>query len=186
MGDLALLTAVAVWLALLGVGALVVRRELELLTDRVNSIGRTPMDGLAVGAFAPRVPGLGRDDVVLFLFGDCASCHEVIDSVRHSLLPELFLCIVNDGTVPGSADSLVTSLPAGVRRVGGTDARAALERFQVHSAPFGVALVDGLVAAKGTLRDTAELDRLARIVNRRRLLPLSPVGSQHHEHEYPE
>ncbi|MET8121093.1 hypothetical protein [Micromonospora sp. NPDC005189] len=186
MDEVTLLAVAAVWLVLLGFGALVVRRELELLTDRVDSIGRTPMDGLAVGSFAPRVPGLGRDDVVLFLFGDCSSCHEVIDAVRHSLLPELFLCVVNDGTVPGSGDSVVASLPAGVRRVTGADARGALERFQVHSAPFGVALVDGIVAAKGTLHETGELDRLAKIVNRRRQLPLidAPDAGHRHDHEH--
>jgi hypothetical protein len=181
MGEVTLLAVAAVWLVLLAVGVLVVHRELELLTDRVDTIGRTPMDGLAVGSFAPRVPGIGRDDVVLFLFGDCSSCHDVIAAVRQSLLPELFLCIINDGTVPGSGDSVVASLPAAVRRVTGADARSALERFQVHSAPFGVAIVDGLVAAKGTLHETTELERLARIVNQRRELPL--LAATDHVHE---
>ncbi|MEU1250119.1 hypothetical protein [Micromonospora arida] len=37
MGEVTLLAVTAVWLVLLGFGALVVRREMELLTDRVDS-----------------------------------------------------------------------------------------------------------------------------------------------------
>jgi hypothetical protein len=183
MGDVTLLVVAAVWLALLGFGALVIRRELQLLQDRVRSIGRTPMDGLAVGSFAPRVPGLARDDVVLFLFGDCAPCHEIVDTLGRSLWPDRFLCVVNDGTIPGSDESVLANLPGEVRRVSGSDARAALERFQVHSAPFGVAVVGGLVVAKGTLRDASELDVLLHAVDGRKPLPISVAHSHDHDHE---
>ncbi|RQX07611.1 hypothetical protein DLJ58_21000 [Micromonospora arida] len=37
IGEVTLLAVTAVWLVLLGFGALVLRRELELLTDRVDS-----------------------------------------------------------------------------------------------------------------------------------------------------
>ena len=181
MGDVALLVVAAVWLALLGFGALVIHRELQLLQDRVSSIGRTPMDGLAVGSFAPRVPGLARDDVVLFLFGDCAPCHDVVDALGRNLWPDRFLCVVNDGTVPGSGESVLANLPDGVRRVSGADARSALERYQVHSAPFGVAVAGGLVVAKGTLRDADELDVLLHAVDGRKPLPIAVAHDHDHE-----
>ncbi|MEV4617405.1 hypothetical protein AB0J74_01655 [Asanoa sp. NPDC049573] len=178
MGDLALLAVDAVWLVLLGLGALVIRRELQLLQDRLADIGTAPMDGIAVGSFAPRTPGLGRDDVVLFLFGDCEPCHDAAEMVSRSLVPGRFLCVVNDGTVPGSAASVLALLPSGVRTVTGDLAKTARERFQVHSAPFGVTVVDGLVAAKGTLRNPDDLDRLAHLANGHH--PLAVVGTQEH------
>jgi hypothetical protein len=134
------------------------------------------MDGMAIGAVAPRIPGLARSDVVLFLFGDCDSCYEVVDAIRRSLVPGRFLCVVNDGTIAGSAEGVLAALPAEARRLQGGGARAALERFQVHSAPFGVAVIDGLIVAKGTLRDSRELDRLVQLVHGRRAQPVEAVA----------
>lgn len=177
-----LLAVVAAWLALLAFGALVVRRELGLLQERLATIGTAATDGAAVGSFAPRVPQMRRDDVLLFLFGDCAPCHEVATEVGRTLDPRRFLCVLNDGTVAGSAASVTRFLPAGARTVVGAPAQRAREELKVNSAPFGIAVVAGLITAKGTIRHAGDLAQLAAVADRRPALPMAGPASRAHAH----
>lgn len=160
MGNTALLVLCSVWLLLLGLGLLVVRRELSILQDRVAVSGAAPADGLAVGALAPHFPGLRSDDVVLFFFGDCEPCHEMAGEVAKSADPGVFACVVSDGTMPGSSAGLARMLPQDARVLSGDAAATVRERFKVRSGPFGVAVADRLVVAKGVLRHAGDVDRL--------------------------
>ncbi|MEV1167892.1 hypothetical protein [Nonomuraea sp. NPDC049784] len=160
MGYTALLVVSFVWLLILALGLLVVRRELSILQDRVAVSGAAPADGLAVGALAPQFPGLRSDDVVLFFFGDCEPCHEVATEVARSADPGGFACVVSDGTMAGSSTGFARILPEDARVLTGDEAGAVRERYKVHSGPFGVAVSDGLVVAKGVLRYADDLERL--------------------------
>ncbi|WP_214416055.1 hypothetical protein [Sphaerisporangium fuscum] len=152
----------AVWLILVGLGLLVVRRELAILQDRVANSGAAPADGLAVGAVAPRFPGMREDDVVLFFFGDCEPCHEVAEEVARSADPSRFACVVSDGTLEGSSTGFGELLPAQARVLTGDEATSVRERYKVRSGPFGVAVSGGLVVAKGVLRYADDLEHLRR------------------------
>jgi hypothetical protein len=162
MGSTALLAVSSVWLLVLALGLLVVRRELAILQDRVAVSGDTPADGLAVGAPAPQFPGLRPDDVVLFFFGDCEPCHEVATELSRFADPGAFACVVSDGTLAGSSAGFRPILPEDARVLTGDEAGAVRERYKVHSGPFGVAVSGGLVVAKGVLRYADDLDHLHR------------------------
>jgi|GEM_PF-4441698 len=162
MGYTGLIIASGVWMLFLGLGLLVVWRELSILRDRVAVSGAAPADGLAIGAPAPRFPGMRPDDVVLFFFGDCEPCHEVATEVARSTDPRQFACVVSDGTLKGSAAGFARLLPDDARVLGGDEATAVRERYMVHSGPFGVALSGGLVVGKGVLRDPDDLEHLRR------------------------
>ncbi|GGO66683.1 hypothetical protein [Nonomuraea cavernae] len=162
MGYTGVTLAGLVWLLLLSFGLLVVRRELSILQDRVAVSGAAPADGLAIGALAPRFPGLRADDVVLFFFGDCAPCHELATEVARSADPGRYACVVSDGAMPGSAAGVRALLPADARALVGEEAAAVRQRYKVHSGPFGVAVSDGLVVSKGVLRYAEDLEQLRR------------------------
>ncbi|TMR93145.1 hypothetical protein [Nonomuraea basaltis] len=162
MSYTALLVVSSVWLLLLTLGLLIVRRELSILQDRVAVSGAAPADGLAVGALAPPFPGLRPDDVVLFFFGDCEPCHEVATQVAGSAEPGAFACVVSDGTMAGSSAGFARILPDDARVLTGDEAGAVRERYKVHSGPFGVAVSNGLVVAKGVLRSADDLEHLHR------------------------
>lgn len=160
MSYTALFVVASVWLLLLALGLLVVRRELSILQDRVAVSGAAPADGLAVGALAPQFPGMRPDDVVLFFFGDCEPCHEVATEVARSADPGGFACVVSDGTMAGSSAGFRQILPENARVLTGDEAAAVRDRYKVHSGPFGVAVSNGLVVAKGILRYAADLEHL--------------------------
>lgn len=160
MGYTALFVVCAVWLILLLLGLLVVRRELSILQDRVAVSGNALTDGLAVGAVAPPFPGLRDNDVVMFFFGDCEPCHEVATEVARSADPAGFACVVSDGTMPGSAEGFRRILHADSRALIGAEGAAVRERYKVHSGPFGVAVSGGLVVAKGVLRYADDIEQL--------------------------
>ncbi|GAA4230955.1 hypothetical protein FHR32_005730 [Streptosporangium album] len=157
-----LIIASLAWMLLLSVGLLVVRRELSILQDRVAASGAAPADGLAIGALAPRFPGLRPDDVVLFFFGDCAPCHEMAAEVAGSADPREFACVISDGTLAGSGAGVRELLPGDARALVGDEATTVRERYKVRSGPFGVALSEGLVVGKGVLRHPGDLEHLRR------------------------
>ena len=163
MGYTGLTVAALVWLALLALGLLVVRRELSILQSRVAASGNAPADGLAIGAVAPHFPGVRRDDVILFFFGDCAPCHELAEQVAGSADPQQFACVVSDGTLPGSSAGVRELLPASARAIAGDEAVAIRQRYKIRSGPFGVSVSGGLVVAKGVLRNVGDLEHLRRI-----------------------
>ncbi|MEV6862875.1 hypothetical protein AB0M44_17975 [Streptosporangium subroseum] len=163
MGFTGLTVAALVWLFLLGIGLLVVRRELSLLQDRVTASGSAAADGLAIGAPAPRFPGMRPDDVILFFFGDCAPCHELATEVARSADPYRFASVVSDGTMPDSASSVRELLADDARAMVGDEAAAVRQQYKVHSGPFGVAVSGGLVVAKGVLRHAEDLEHLRRV-----------------------
>jgi hypothetical protein len=162
MGYTALMVLCLCWLILLALGYLVVRRELSILQDRVAVSGAAPADGLAVGALAPQFPGRRPDDVVLFFFGDCEPCHEVAAEVARFADLKRFFCVISDGTMAGSSAGFRELLPENARVLTGEEATAVRERYKVRSGPFGVAVSEGLVVAKGVLRYADDLDHLRR------------------------
>ncbi|QFY09120.1 hypothetical protein GBF35_22805 [Nonomuraea phyllanthi] len=163
MGYTGLTIVALVWLVLLGFGLLVVRRELSILQSRVAASGNAPADGLAIGAIAPHFPGVRRDDVILFFFGDCAPCHELAEEVAASADPQQYACVVSDGTLPGSSASVRQLLPDDARAIAGEEAAAIRQRYKIRSGPFGVSVSGGLVVAKGVLRNVGDLEHLRRI-----------------------
>jgi hypothetical protein len=160
MGGSLLLAADAVWLGLLGVGALALRRELGLMRQRVSMIGDVVTDGPEPGAPVPRGPGMRQDRLLLFLSGDCEPCHEVVGRLVGISRPDAVHVVIRDGAVPNGAALLVESLPGSVHLITGEDAERLVEAYGIQTAPTAIATAAGVVRAKGYLRGREDLELL--------------------------
>lgn len=165
MSDPALLWIDAGWIAVLGFFALVARREFAMLRALVTANGGSVADGPEVGAVIPRLIRSGGDRLFIFLFGDCAPCHEVADRLhRVSHVPNVEV-VVTDGALTNSSKSLLTLIPdhPNLTVLAGPSADQCREALGVHSGPFAVMTRGDVVTAKGYLRGTADILRLANI-----------------------
>lgn len=151
-----LLGVLALWLTLLSLGTLIVRRELLVLSTRVARYGISVSDGPDVGAAIRPQPDVPRSGVFIFIYGDCGSCHDLIAGMaREANWPHVVL-IAGDGTVPGSSAELGGRLP-GVAAVSGEAAKRVADAWRVNSGPLGLAVQDGVVRAKGYLRHVRDV-----------------------------
>jgi hypothetical protein len=135
---LALLAAAVVVLALL---VLALYRQVGVLTLRLGPRVALEIDeeGPAVGAPAPALDRLAHagDELVVFFSASCRVCRQL---------------------APGVAALAREGVP--VRVVEEAEEEDAFERWNVPGTPFAVHLVDGTVAAKGTVNTLEEVDGL--------------------------
>ncbi|MGH3053134.1 MAG: hypothetical protein ACRDM8_09290, partial [Gaiellaceae bacterium] len=96
-------------------------------------------EGPRVGAVAPALDGLGRRgaELVAFFTADCRLCRELAPGVSALAREGLPVRIVYEGEEPD-----------------------AFERWLVPGTPFAVHVVNGAVAAKGTVNSLEQLDGL--------------------------
>lgn len=138
LGALLVLSAAVVALALL---VLALYRQVGVLTLRLGPRVALELDeeGPPLGAPAPALEHLGRagNELVMFFSDNCRLCRQL---------------------APGIAGLAREGLP--VRVVDEVEEADAFERWQVPGTPFAVHLVDGTVAAKGTVNTLEEVDGL--------------------------
>jgi hypothetical protein len=135
---LAVLTLAVAALALL---VLALYRQVGLLTLRLGPSVALELDdeGPPLGAPAPALDGLARvgQELVTFFTADCRLCRELAPAVRALGREGLPVHVVYEDEAP-----------------------AAFERWHVPGTPFAVHVVDGTVAAKGTVNTLEQLDGL--------------------------
>jgi hypothetical protein len=161
--DPAAFALLGTWLVLLAVGVLVVWRELLVLRARVGRYGSAVTDGLDVGQVAPAGPGLPRTGVAVFVFGDCGSCHELTAAMDDPARWPDVTFVVGDGAEPGSSTALA-ELAGRFPVIAGPAADRIARSWRVNSGPLGLAVRDGVVYAKGYLRDGGDVTLLRRAV----------------------
>jgi uncharacterized membrane protein YphA (DoxX/SURF4 family) len=134
---------VALALAVLALGALVLAlyRQVGVLTMRLGPGVALELaeEGPPVGEEAPELGGLNRvgEQLVAFFSPDCRLCRAIAPGVR---------AFEREGMA--------------VRIVYENEEQEAFERWQVPGTPFLVHVVDGFVAAKGTVNSLEQLDGL--------------------------
>ena len=143
-GDALVIAALVVLgLAVLVLGALVLAlyRQVGVLTMRLGPGVALELaeEGPAVGDVAPELDGLTRagEELVVFFSPDCRLCRAIGPGVR---------AFEREG------------MP--VRTVYENEEPAVFERWAVPGTPFLVHVVDGFVAAKGTVNSLEQLDGL--------------------------
>ncbi len=130
-------------LAVVALGALVLAlyRQVGVLTMRLGPGVALELaeEGPPVGEEAPELEGLGRvgEELVAFFSPDCRLCRSIAPGVR---------AFEREG------------MP--VRTVYENEEPAVFERWSVPGTPFVVHVVDGFVAAKGTVNSLEQLDGL--------------------------
>jgi len=126
---------------LLGALVLALYRQVGVLTMRLGPGVALELaeEGPAVGDVAPELDGLTRvgEELVAFFSPDCRLCRTIAPGVR---------AFEREG------------MP--VRTVYENDEPAVFERWSVPGTPFLVHVVDGFVAAKGTVNSLEQLDGL--------------------------
>jgi Methylamine utilisation protein MauE len=145
LGALGLLALAVVVLALL---VLALYRQVGVLTLRLGPRVALEVaeEGPGVGEAAPRLEGLSRrgGELVVFFSANCRLCRQL---------------------APGVSALAREGLP--VRVVEEQQEDGAFERWNVPGTPFAVHVVDGRVAAKGTVNTLEELDGLLAVGTKR-------------------
>jgi hypothetical protein len=138
------LALLAVAVVVLGLLVLALYRQVGVLTLRLGPGVALELDeeGPAVGQPAPALEGLvlSGPELVAFFTVDCRLCRELAPAVR---------ALAREG-VP-------------VRIVYEAEEPDAFERWRVPGTPFAVHVVDGAVAAKGTVNTLEQLDGLINV-----------------------
>ena len=142
--DVLIVAALAVLgLAVLVLGALVLAlyRQVGVLTMRVGPGVALELaeEGPTLGDVAPELAGLNRvgEELVAFFSPDCRLCREIAAAVRAFEREGMPVMTVYENEEP-----------------------AVFERWSVPGTPFLVHVVDGFVAAKGTVNSLEQLDGL--------------------------
>jgi len=149
--DALLVAAVAVLslaVAALAVLVLALYRQVGVLALRIAPRHALELaeEGPELGADAPQLDRLTREgeELVAFLGAGCRVCHELEPSLR---------ALAREG------------LP--VHLVYDVEDSAALERWEVPGTPFVVAVIDGRVAAKGTVNTLEEIEGVVALARAR-------------------
>jgi hypothetical protein len=161
-GGTALLLFDGTLLACLGVGAVVARRELTLMSRRIALAGAEVADALEVGSPVPRVADPTRDRLLLFMYASCEPCYDIARDLDRLADRSRVEVVLRD---PGGDDAAVKifrdALPAGVRCLEGQAADRVADALAVRSSPLAVAVQSGLVVAKGYVRTISDVAFLA-------------------------
>jgi hypothetical protein len=135
------LVFLSVAVAALAVLVLALYRQVGILTLRLGPGIALELEeeGPPVGAVAPALDGLARRgaELVAFFTADCRLCRELAPGVSALAREGLPVRIVYEGEDPD-----------------------AFERWRVPGTPFAVHVVNGSVAAKGTVNNLEQLDGL--------------------------
>lgn len=98
----------------------------------------------------------------MFFSDDCAACHSVVAEIAKGIPgPRIPLHAVLTSTEFDGV-GVLDPLPPGITRVRGVRAERIVKDMAIRATPLAIAIVDGLIVAKGYLRDTADLVWIAR------------------------
>jgi hypothetical protein len=135
------LAVLALAVVVLGGLVLALYRQVGVLTLRLGPGVALELaeEGPAVGDEAPALDGLARlgSELAVFFSADCRLCRSLAPGVRALAREGLPVHVVYEEETPD-----------------------AFERWRVPGTPFAVHVVDGLVAAKGTVNTLEQLDGL--------------------------
>lgn len=155
------------WIAVLTLTAVLLVRQVALLTvrlDRIGEEGRPVGDGLAVRDEVPAevarlLPSAGEEDpsFVLILGAVCNPCRELLEQMA-GIVPESPICALIAGRSP-AATSMMELVPDGISCVGGPDAAAAVDALHISTTPFVFEVRSNRIAAKAALRGAEHLVR---------------------------
>jgi hypothetical protein len=171
-----LLIVEGIWLLLLGVAHLVLRREFGILAARARLAGRSATDGLEVGSPLPRSWSELDGVVVLFLFDNCEPCISVAAELASSTesYRRLRIVVVPPPVSPASQqigaelDGLIADILQPKFDFDSAErARTIAETFKVRSGPFAMVAAGGLVVAKSQVAGLATIDEMTEISERR-------------------
>jgi hypothetical protein len=161
----AALAFAAVWLASLTVVAILVVRQIGLITirlDRARAEGAPVLDGLAVGTPLPAVadaslpPDTGGPRYLLILAAVCGPCRELADGMHRFPLAGRATAVISG--FDDLAAELATRVPDGVRVVTDPVAAAVADALAVSTTPFVFEVREGRVGAKAVLRGPEHLE----------------------------
>jgi hypothetical protein len=174
------MAALAVWLAVLTLVVLLLVRQVSLLTVRYAlPAGRVDVDadGVEVGTPLPAaVAALFPADVqergsVIALSAGCVPCIEVVARLKSVKIH--WPCVAIVSGPQEEAAELARLLPPEVEHVLDPIAGRIASALELRSAPFAIAVTNGVVAGKRYLRearDLAALERESLAVPERRLV----------------
>lgn len=163
--ELVAMVIVAGWLAVLTVVALLLVRQIGLLTVRLDRDAQATApvgDGLAVGQEIPEMMRPWLDEhtgpqFILVLGAVCAPCREIADELQDASLKSPVLALISGRRAP--AQALRDMLPSTVRTVLDPDAEAAVRGLAISTTPFVFEVRGRRIAAKAALRGTDHLER---------------------------
>lgn len=158
----AALVLVCIWLGVLTLVAVLLVRQIGLLTVRLSVASQTLSlddDGPEVGSNIPEdvtsaLPDLEEDrGYLLLISAGCTPCRElVVDLGEHSFEQKIL------ALVPGreeQASELAALLPSGIRVVLDPEATELAESLELESTPFAIEVEGGTVTRKTYLHEGA-------------------------------
>lgn len=161
-GGLAL-TLVAIWSLILTIALLALARQTSLLTTRLEAGGAMPVrDGPVAGSPLPAIVAAALDgnrDVGLILMSASCSPCQTIAAEFDKALSDLPLTVLLAGHTK-AADEMAQRLPKKIRLVRDPEASRLASTLSIHSTPFAIRVVDGIVKGKAYVRTAADLRTL--------------------------
>jgi hypothetical protein len=154
------LVLVCVWLGALTLVAVLLVRQIGLLTVRLNVASQTLSldDGPEVGSDVPEevasvLPGRDERSYLLLVSAGCQPCRELVSDLGEHRFEQSVVALV-----PGRADQaseLAALLPSGVRAVLDPKATRLAEVLGLESTPFALEIEGGTFTRKAFLHEGA-------------------------------
>jgi hypothetical protein len=155
------LVLVCVWLGVLTLIAVLLVRQIGLLTVRLNVASQTLSlddDGPEIGSGVPEevasvLPGRDERAYLLLISAGCQPCRELVSDLGEHRFEQSVVALV-----PGRAEQaseLAALLPSGVRAVLDPKATRLAEVLELESTPFALEIEDGTFTRKAFLHEGA-------------------------------
>ena len=166
--EVLLLIGVAVWLAVLTLGLLLVVRQIALLTIRLdeNMSHIAPNDdGLDVGHDIPDAAAAALPEAasgvayVILISSSCGTCRELVADLPATLPAPAVVLLTGHGKVADALDELI---PATFRVVRDPDAADLAGQLKITTTPFALEIETRTVTAKSYLHAASDLEALVR------------------------
>src|ERR671917_1090416 len=158
----AALVLVCVWLGVLTLVAVLLVRQVGLLTVRLSAAGQAlavENDGPEVGSNIPEdvasaLPDLEAERAYLLLISaGCTPCRELVADIGDRSFEQKIVALVPGDEKQGS--ELASLLPSGIRAVLDPEAASLAEALKLQSTPFALELECGKVTRKAYLYEGA-------------------------------
>lgn len=155
------LVLVCVWLSVLTLIAVLLVRQIGLLTVRLNVASQTLSlddDGPEIGSGVPEevasvLPGRDERAYLLLISAGCQPCRELVSDLGEHRFEQSVVALV-----PGRAEQaseLAALLPSGVRAVLDPKATRLAEVLELESTPFALEIEGGIFTRKAFLHEGA-------------------------------
>jgi hypothetical protein len=153
------------WLALLTMVAILLVRQVGLLTLRLDqSDQEAAMDGISVespipGAVVPLLPSAGSQlSFLIVLEATCGPCRTVVEDLHGAVIDAPVAVVI--GGEPTAAAAMAGHLPASMQVAVGEPADVAITALDLKTSPFLFTFAQDRVAVKDTIRSAEHLVNL--------------------------